>query len=52
MRDLPVVSSGGNRSNQQKPPPNPKSLATYSHAQTRIQTHAMVRDRVQSVAMP
>ena len=30
--DQPVVSSGGNRSTRRKPPPNPKSLATFSHA--------------------
>ena len=28
-----------------KPPPNPKSLAVFSYAQTGIQTQAMVRER-------
>ena len=32
IRDYPVVSSGGNRSIQQKPPPNSKLLAAFSHA--------------------
>ena len=30
--DLPVVGSGENRSTLRKPLPNPKSLATFSHA--------------------
>ena len=52
IRDYPVVSSGGNRITQRKPPPNSKSLATSSHAQARIQTQVVVRDSVQSVAAP
>ena len=36
LRDKPVVSSGGNQSTRRKPPPNPKSLATFSHAQAGV----------------
>ena len=31
-RDYPVVTGGGNQSTRRKPPPNHKSLATFSHA--------------------
>ena len=31
-RNYLVETGGGNRSNRRKPPPNPKSLATFSHA--------------------
>ena len=33
----PVVNIGGNLSTQVKPPPNPKSLSTFSHALNSIQ---------------
>ena len=33
IRDKPVLTDGGNRGNWQKPPPTPKSLATFSHDQ-------------------
>ena len=33
IRDSPGIGSGGNQSIQQKPPPNPKSLVTFSHTQ-------------------
>ena len=52
IRDLPFVSSGGNRSTRRKPPPNSKSLATFPHVQAGIRTQAVVRDSVQSVAAP
>ena len=52
IRDLSVVSSGGNRSARRKPPPSPKSLATFLHAQAAIQPQAVVRDNVQIVAAP
>ena len=51
-RDSLVVTGGGNRSTQQKPPPNPKSLATFSHALAGLRTQALVRDSLQSVAAP
>ena len=35
----------------EKPPLNPKSLATFSLAQAGIRTQAVVRDSVQSVAV-
>ena len=48
----PVVSSGGNRSTRRKPPLNPNSLATFSHAKTGIRAQTVVRDSAQSVAVP
>ena len=30
-RDLPVVPGAGNQNTRRKPPPNPKSLGTFSH---------------------
>ena len=51
-RDWQVVCGEGDRSTQRKPPPNPKSLATFSHAHARIRTQAVARDSVQSVAAP
>ena len=35
-----------------KKPSNSKSLATFSHAVAVIQTQAVVRDNLQSVAVP
>ena len=46
------LTDGGNQSTQRKPPPNPKSLLTFSHAQARIRTGTAVRDSDQSAAMP
>ena len=44
------LSRGGNWSTWQKTQPNPKSLATFSHALNRIPKGALVRDCEQSVA--
>ena len=41
--DWPVVSGGGNQSTRQKPPPNHKSLATFSLAPAGIQTLGAIR---------
>ena len=37
-------------SNRRKPPPNPKSLATFTHAQDGVRTQAVVRDSQYSEA--
>ena len=42
--DKPVVSDGGNRSNRQKPPFNPKSLATLSLFQKLVEGEMLVRN--------
>ena len=39
-----VVTGGGNRSMRCKPLPNPKSLATFSHARGGIRTRTVVKD--------
>ena len=37
---LPYIAGGGDRSTQRKPPPYPKSLATFSHAPVDFLKHA------------
>ena len=42
--DMPIEPGGGNLSTQLKPPPNQKSLATFSHAVGEVQTQTVVKD--------